>query len=188
MAIAIPVIAFVIFGNPFGDDRGDNLLSPVRPLQTVVAKQPDPVPVAAVNLCKTLPRNGQVLRQKIRLVENGHRLTIINGSSGDAIAKLRYGESRKLAASFYVKQNATASFDHIPDGGYAVQFAYGQAMTKDCTSFIEKIANEFEGTKFLRTEVTSTQIVTQELSFTLYTVAGGNIRPVGISSAAFDAP
>jgi DnaJ domain len=190
MGFAIPAVAFVIFGNPFGDDSRDNSQTPIRPPQTIMSKQPAPTPaaVAPINLCKTLPRNGQVLQQKIRLVENGHRLTIINGSSGDAIAKLRYGKNRKLAASFYVTQNATASFEHIPDGSYTVQFAYGQAMTKDCTSFIENIANEFEGTKFLRTEVTSTQIITQELSFTLYTVAGGNIRPVGISSAAFDAP
>lgn len=190
MGASIPAVAYFLLVYPSGGVDRSGYLGASPPLQSKLSEQSASAPavITPVNLCRKRPKNGQVLQKNTRLVENGHRLTIINGSSGDAIAKLRVGQDKTLAASFYVKQNATASFDHIPDGAYTVQFAYGQAMTKDCISFVEKIASEFEGVKILQTDVTSTQIITQELSFTLYTVAGGNAHPFGISPSDFDAP
>ncbi|MBJ6987280.1 J domain-containing protein [Devosia sp. MC521] len=189
MGCAIPAIAYVLLVNPFGTNYRSSYQPPTKPSNTISAgtNGSTPVALAPVNLCKTRPANGRVLDQNIRLAENGHRLTINNGSSGDAIIKLRDAAIGKLVASFFVKKNMTASFDGIPDGGYRVQFAYGDAMSRDCTSFVEPSASAFDGIQNFTTETTATQIITQELSFTLYTVAGGNVRPTGISAADFNA-
>lgn len=148
----------------------------------------DATPVAVVpkNLCKTRPKNGKVLKKNIGLVELGHRLTIKNGSSSDAVIKLRDASTGKLDASFYVKKNMSASLDGIPDGRYRVQFAYGDAMTRDCASFIAPSASAFNDVQTLRAKTTATEVITQELSFTLFTVPGGNVQPVDISADEFN--
>lgn len=145
-----------------------------------------PVSAAPKNLCKSRPKNGKILKKNVRFVDDGHRLTIENGSSSDAIVKLRDAMDGRLAASFYVKKSMTASLNGIPDGQYRVQFAYGDAMTRDCTAFITPVASAFNGIQTLATETTASQIITQEISFTLYTVSGGNVRPVGISPEEFN--
>jgi hypothetical protein len=145
-------------------------------------------PVSAVpkNLCKARPKNGKILKKNVRLIDAGHRLTIENGSSSDAIVKLRDAVNGRLTASFYVKKSMKASLNGIPDGQYRVQFAYGDAMTRDCAAFISPVASAFNGLQTLSTETTASQIITQELSFTLFTVSGGNVRPVGISPEEFN--
>ena len=185
MGCAVPVLAWVLVANPLGSTYTSYI--PRLPTTTVAESPAETHPtLTPVNLCRRMPANGQILKQNIHLSENGHRLTIKNGSGGDAIVKLRSPE-RKLLASFYVKQNMTATFDGFPDGGYRVQFAFGGAMTQDCSSFVDPAASEFNGLQTFQTETTATQIITQQLSFTLYNVPGGNIRPTGISAADFNA-
>jgi hypothetical protein len=74
----------------------------------------------------------------------------------------------------------------LPDGRYKIQFAYGDAMSADCRGFREPPAREFPAIETLVTRQTATEIQTQVLSFTLYTVAGGNVRPYGINAADFN--
>jgi len=119
-------------------------------------------------------------------IHNGHRLTIKNGSSSNAIVKLRNGLGA-LVASFYVEKGMEASFAGFGDGGYRVQFAYGDAMNDDCASFLDPSASEFNGLYDFTTKKTPAQIITQELSFTLYSVPDGNVRPTGISAEEFNA-
>ncbi len=81
----------------------------------------------------------------------------------------------------------TATIDGIPDNGYRIQFAFGDAMKENCRSFIAPVASEFNGIQNLATERTATEIITQVLSFALYSVPGGNTRPSSISAAEFEA-
>jgi hypothetical protein len=145
-------------------------------------------PAAPVkNLCKTRPKNGSILKKNVRLIDDGHRLSIENGSASDAIIKLRDASGGGLVASFFVRKSMSASLSGIPDGKYRVQFAYGDAMNRDCRSFISPVASSFNGVQTLSTERTATQIITQEVSFTLFTLSGGNVRPVDISPEEFNA-
>ena len=166
--------------------EGKSRLRPQSAKASGSSSASSPASAAPTNLCKARPKNGKILKKNVRFVENGHRLTIENGSSSDAIVKLRDAMDGRLAASFYVKKSMTASLNGIPDGQYRVQFAYGDAMTRDCTAFINPVASAFNGIQSLATETTASQIITQEISFTLFTVTGGNVRPVGISPEEFN--
>jgi DnaJ domain len=144
-------------------------------------------PETPVNQCSKLPRNGHIFVRGKTAARNGHRLTVRNGSSGDAIVKLRKASNRKLVTSFFVSNNQSASINDIPDGEYRVQFAFGEAMTFNCHSFINPSSNEFEGTQKFTTDVTDTQIITRELMFTLYNVPNGNVRHSRIDAVDFEA-
>jgi hypothetical protein len=189
MGCAVPITAYVFLADPFGANYSSSYRVPPASTTSKLpdfSRSADPVVVAPKNLCKTRPKNGQVLKLNIQMVEVGHRLTIKNGSSSDAIIKLRDASLGKLVASFYAKKSMTAALDGVPDGSYRVQFAYGDAMTRNCASFIDPSASAFDGVQTFRTETTTTQIITQELSFTLYTVPGGNVRPTQIGAAEFN--
>jgi hypothetical protein len=142
--------------------------------------------VAPVNLCKKRPKNGGVLGFGFIPEKNGHKLTVNNGSAGDAIVKLRDATTGNLISSFFVQKDLGASLEGISDGSYRVQFAFGDAMKRNCKSFISPQASEFAGVQSFSTQVTETQIITQELTFTLYTVLNGNARQTSVSAAEFE--
>lgn len=144
-------------------------------------------PPAPVDLCTDRPRNNRVLLRKGFAVEDGHKLIIRNGSSGDAIAKLRRAQDRSLVVSFFVEKGMTASIDGIADGSYVIQFGFGDSMTADCQNFIDPAANEFAGVQNFETRRTDRQIITSELTLTLYTVRNGNARTNNISASSFAA-
>ena len=149
----------------------------------------DEKPIAA---CDREVGNGQKLAGSMPLQESGHVLEIENGSSGDAIIKVRHLPSRKLARSFLVKQSETASIAGLPDGRYAVQYAYGPQLAADCKSFTHiSAAGEFpEGDELLTTrEPTEDGVMIghHRLSYTLYSVPSGNIQPQAIDADRFNA-
>jgi hypothetical protein len=138
------------------------------------------------DLCPLRPENESVLGGKLPATEYGHRLAIQNGSTGDAIIKVRDVATNRLVVSFFAARNQTAAINNLPDGNYRIQYAYGDAMTADCNNFQNPAASEF-GVERLATTTTDTQIITQDLSYTLYAVVGGNVTPTDISPDAFNA-
>lgn len=138
------------------------------------------------NTCKKSPRNGALLERRVRFRKNGHRITIKNGSSGDAIVKVRTAAGT-LAVSFFVENDKQASVTGLPDGTYKVQFATGGDLEKDCKSFFDPIPAALSGSHTMRTQRTSTRITTQHLTYTLYTVSGGNTQKLPLSKSAFEA-
>lgn len=151
--------------------------------ELVTEDLPPPPPI---DLCKRRPRNGKIFGFGFIPETEGHRLTINNGSAGDAIVKLRKADSRELIASFFVEKNLTASLNGISDGTYRVQFAFGDAMNARCSSFINPSASEFDGAQEFFTRRTETQIITRELTFTLFTVPNGNARQTKLSPKEFE--
>jgi DnaJ domain len=143
-------------------------------------------PSPPIDFCKNRPRNGKIFGFGFIPEADGHRLTIKNGSTGDAIVKLRKASSRELVASFFVEKNLSASLDGISDGTYRVQFAFGDAMNANCNSFTSPVASEFDGTQEFVTRRTETQIITRELTFTLFEVANGNARQSRLSQEEFE--
>jgi hypothetical protein len=144
---------------------------------------PDAVPSCAVQ-----PFNGKVLSKKIPPTQNGHSIEVKNGSAANAIIKIRDAYSGTLRLSFFVAKGSTASFSDLPDGVYRIQYAFGGDFGRDCRSFSQiTSAAQFPTIQSLKTEVTSSQIITKSLTYTLYTVPGGNTRPEPIDGESFNA-
>ena len=138
-----------------------------------------------VNQCINPPHNGQVLLKRIALSKGGHRLTIKNGTSGDAIIKVRNEFGNHTQVSFFVANNSIASISGLPDGRYKIQFATGDALLANCKAFVTPNASEFNSTETFSTTYTSTQIISLELELTLYAVSGGNARTSNVDAASF---
>lgn len=145
-----------------------------------------------VPTCARQLTNGERLAGNLVLSEKGHAIEIDNGSGGDAIIKVRKWPSQKLAVSFLVAQNEKASIGGLPDGNYRIQYAYGDSFSEDCKSFAKlTAAGEFPALEPL---VTSRETVAEgvmigyhRLSYTLYSVPSGNVRPQSIDAACFNA-
>jgi hypothetical protein len=186
----VPLLAYYAIAEPFGPSRLANSSNYRAPLTPQRASQNESVAPSesssrVVDLCPFRPRNGQLLKQQQKLAEHGHRLTVKNGSGGDAIVKVREPITKRTIVSFFVEKNRTASINGIPDGNYSFQFATGLEMTLNCLNFIEPSASAFDKVETFRTEYTSTQIISQELSLTLYAVANGNARTKHVEDAEF---
>jgi hypothetical protein len=153
------------------------------PIPQIRQAPPDAVPSCAVQ-----PLNGKVLTKNIRPTENGHSIEVRNGSNGNAIIKIRDAASGTLRLSFFVAKGSAASFSDLPDGAYKIQYAFGDNLGRDCRTFSQiTSAAQFPAVESLTTEITSSQIITRSLTYTLYTVPGGNVRPQSIDAQSFNA-
>ena len=144
---------------------------------------------AAAPICATPPENGAVLEGGSPNASGElNALTIENGSSGNAIVKVRDASTNAVVVSFFVDENNTASYSNIPDGSYIIQYAFGDQLNDTCTSFahmkgaardpdVETFATQYEGTSYSH----------QELSLKLYGVLNGNMAPQSIDEATFNA-
>lgn len=142
--------------------------------------------------CKRSLQNGERLAGSLPQKKSGHIVEIDNGSGGDAIVKIRRWPSQKLAVSFLVSNNQKASIEGIPDGEYTIQYAFGRNIAADCKSFTAlTAAGEFPRAGELlttREDVADGVIIGhQRLSYTLYSVPAGNVRPQSIDASAFNA-
>ncbi|MDP9573758.1 UNVERIFIED_ORG: hypothetical protein J2W66_004260 [Agrobacterium larrymoorei] len=189
MAFALPgALALAIFADTQGSSvrtsyAGSGLYSSTqyRPsTQTGISKPRVPT-------CTSAPYSGQLLGPNQLSATEGHSLEIRNGSSGDAIIKVRAEPYGTVVAAFFVRSNQTGQITGIPDGRYTVQYAYGDALDISCQRFVQVAgAGQFPGVETLQTEQTTTQIITQVLSYTLYAVPNGNVRPQNISAQDFE--
>lgn len=140
-----------------------------------------------VPTCANVPYSGQLLGPSQLSSSDGHSLEIRNGSSGNAIIKVRAELSGAVIATFFVQSNQTGQISGIPDGRYSVQYAFGDALDASCKRFVQlNGAGQFPRAETLQTERTATQITTQVLSYTLYAVASGNVTPQRISAEDFE--
>ncbi len=104
----------------------------------------------------------------------------------------------KLLASFFAANNQTANLQGIPDGTYIIQYAFyiiqyafGERLGQDCKSFIAvSSAGQFPQPETLTTErindYLGTQIRRSRISYTLYSVPGGNVRPDALDAKSFN--
>lgn len=141
--------------------------------------------------CASVPTNGEILAGGENLSAEGHRLEIDNGSSGDAIVKVRNTASGGLYAAFFVARGETAAISGIGDGEYRIQYAVGTRLAEDCASFAgDAQVAEFPGPNAFQAEhvddYRGTGIIYQRLTYTLYAVPGGNVRPATISAEEFN--
>jgi len=164
-------------------------------MATIAAAADVAAPVAAdpaVPLCAKPPATGEQLAGDMALLKEGHSIQIENSGTGDALVKLRHADTGKLAASFYVAKAETMLIDGVPDGEYRIQYAFGPALAADCKSFTRIIrANALPGTDDMKTETIDddehTEVKRSSVSYTLSVNETGNVKPVRIDPAAFNA-
>jgi hypothetical protein len=200
LLVAIPgAIGFAIYS----DDVGiGSIHSPIRPTyQTSRLSHPSPTltplastpagrgadVAASVPTCAFPPRNGEILVRSGVWNDEGHSIEIINGSGGNAIIKVKNAYTGSLLVSFFVAKGNTASVINVPDGSYRVQYAFGEDLQSDCHSFVRiASASQFPGIKTFTTRYTTTEIIHSQLSYTLFPVRDGNVRPQALDITAFN--
>lgn len=138
--------------------------------------------------CTLPPATAQILGGTHPSSSPGNTIEIKNGSNGPAIIKVRHSPSGQLAFSFYVARGETGRVDGIPDGTYNIQYAIGRYLASNCSSLAHVISvQKFAEADTLTTEYQPGEVVTKSLSYTLYEVPLGNVRPQAISIDAFNA-
>jgi hypothetical protein len=139
-------------------------------------------------VCARLPKNGQILDGNLRSRSEGHSIEIKNGSQGNAIIKVRDAFSRKLVVSFYVEKGQTASLRGVLDGRYQIQYAVGDKLSQTCRSFVGRPSvNQFPDIESFTMRPQFDGVIFQHLTYTLYTMPGGNVRPQSLDLSSFEA-
>ncbi len=151
-----------------------------------------PTPDPGVATCATVPATGEQLAGDMKLGKEGHSIQIENGGGGDSLVKIRHADTGKLAASFFIPKLETMLIDGVPDGEYVIQYAFGPALAADCKSFTRIIrANALPGSDTMKTETIDddehTEVKRTSVSYTLFVNETGNVKPVRIDPAAFNA-
>lgn len=158
------------------DDAGGNASAPTA----------SSVPNAAAECARVL-HNGLVLTGDYPPIDYPHQLTIQNKHGSPAVVKLLNLQTRQRTL-FYVGAGQTASLANIPDGTYNIAYASGGHLAADCETVIRPDATMvFPGPQTFTTKIIGDQVETAELSYTLFRVPNGNVKPKPISVAAFNA-
>jgi len=161
------------------------------PTEAVASVPPYEAVAPTVPACSLTVTNGTVLSENwpSGSTDGEHKLSIENGSGGDAIIKIRDATTGALLVSFFVQNNSKAEYVRIPDGDYRIQYAFGDYLDSSCLAFAHLSgAAQFPGTEHFETTWTATEVDHQVLSFTLYNVPGGNVHPDSIDASSFAAP
>jgi hypothetical protein len=133
--------------------------------------------------------SGTVLVDKLAPRNGLGKLTLVNGLPEDAYVKIIQNDA--LAASFYVRGGATFTFDHLPDGAYAVLFCTGFGWDnikrdfergRHARRYDSPITFETRKTREGNSIVTSTDV----MKLTLHAVPDGNARTSDLSLDEFD--
>lgn len=169
------------------DSRANNELLP----SDVPADSLNSTPVPKLAECDHALSNGHVIFGKKNLEKEGHTLEIRNGSTGDAIIKIRESTTNSLYASFFVEQNKTATLDGLRDGYYKIQYSIGSSVAENCSKFNNpENMSAFPTTESLIKELVDDYrgkgAIFQRLTYTLYQVPNGNVNPETISEAEFE--
>jgi hypothetical protein len=164
------------------------------------AARPDPyrpsVPLSGPALddptqptCPYPVMNGETLvKRNVWSSNDGHAIEIENGSGGNAIVKVRNAYTGALLVSFFVAKGSMAAITNVPDGAYRIQYALGGNLGIDCQSFARVMsASQFPEIETLTTNYTTSRYYKQRLSYTLFPVPHGNVRPLPLDIAAFNA-
>lgn len=116
----------------------------------------------------------------------GHRIRIKNGTSSDAIVKLRRLGSDATYLSFLVAKGGEAEQFCLHDGEYYVLFAFGHQMDRACKNFSTiSAANKFQHTVHFYTQHEVDRTISNIMTFTLYPVADGNAPTSRIDTSEF---
>jgi hypothetical protein len=150
--------------------------------------RPDP----GVPVCAKPPPSGQKLAGDMDVGSGGHSIQVANAGGGDALVNIRHADTRKLANRFYLRSNEQMVIEGVPDGLYLIQYAFGPALGTDCKTFTRIIrARELPESDDLQTQTIETEAQTEvkhsSVAYEISVSESGNMKPVNIDAAAFNA-
>jgi hypothetical protein len=145
-----------------------------------------------VPVCTAYPESGKKLAGDMELAAEGHAIELQNSGQRDALVKIRHADSGRLAASFFLRQQEQLAIDGVPDGRYVIQYAFGPALAPDCRSFTRILkANQMPEVDDMATQVIDdedhTEVKRSSVSYDISVSESGNMKPVTIDAAAFNA-
>ena len=178
-------------------------VDPDRPeaRQRLTALTPTPLPtptrVPATPIPTRIPSTPVPARPPVSLTNGAYltppryqrglgSLTIRNGTSDDAVAKLKEDSSQRTVATIYVRAGGTVVLESIGVGTYVLQFMTGQDWSAERGVFLQNIGALQFREDFVYRE-TSTRSGTQYATFevTLNRVVGGTAATDRIDPATF---
>ncbi len=145
-----------------------------------------------VPVCANPPASGEKLAGDMDVGSGGHSIQFSNAGGGDALVNIRHADTRKLANRFYLRSNEQMTIEGVPDGIYLVQYAFGPALAVDCKTFTRIIrARELPDADELKTQTIDDEDKTEthfeSVSYEISVSESGNVKPVNIDAAAFNA-
>jgi len=134
-----------------------------------------------------VPENNQILFNAYPDSRFRGELTVDNGTSGHAVAKLIDIQTDRKILSFIISAGQKATIYAIPDGTYQLLFAFGDQLYVGTDRF----HSPHGFSKFVRhvtfdTKVTDASTYWSQLSVTLHPVFAGNAKTSSISQKEFE--
>ncbi len=134
-----------------------------------------------------VPKNNQILFDAYADRRFRGELTVDNGTSSHAVAKLIDIQTDRKIRSFFVSARQKATIYAIPDGTYQLLFAFGDQLYVSTDLF----HSPHGFSKFVRhltfdTKVTDDSTYWSQLSVTLHPVIAGNAKTSSISQKEFE--
>ncbi len=150
-------------------------------------------PAAITKVAEELPEksldNGTVIDQAV--LDGKGTLSVTNGSSRDALAKLVDRNARMRIAVFYIRHGGSFTLRDIPDGHYNLLFAMGNDFDEATESFqrnlgFSEFKEPFDYATKVETRGASKYQITSQFSVTLHPVVNGTAKTDSIPAEEFD--
>jgi hypothetical protein len=164
--------------------------TPVTIAPSSVAPSPSTAPARVqpvAELPTIVPTNNEIIFNAYPNSKFRGQLTVDNGTSSHALAKLVDKQTRQKILSFVISARSKANIYAIPDGSYDLLFAFGDQLYVGTDRFksprgFAKFADPMEFT----TNVTEDAIVWSNNSVTLHKLLSGNARTQSVSREEFE--
>jgi|GEM_PF-3276547 len=128
------------------------------------------------------PANGETFDSKLY---GEHALKVENQFGPDALIKLK-GQDGETVVKAYVRGRQTVTINGIPSGSFQFQYATGKNYSPVCGVFLDDMeASKAPGFEDYKKSYSANGYYTTIMSYTLYRVAGGNLRTQGMPSNQF---
>ena len=150
-------------------------------------------PIAAVSaptaeIANTIiPVNNQILFNAFYGSMSKGELTVDNGTSRHAVAKLINLQVDRKVLSFVVSAHQKSTIRAIPDGTYRLLFAFGDRLYTGTDRFFSPHGfSKFDSPLLFTTSSTDEAMYWDQLSVTLHPVFTGNAKTSSISQKEFE--
>jgi hypothetical protein len=146
-----------------------------------------PATAAPAEIPTVVPSNNEILFDAYPDSNFRGELTVDNGTSSQAVAKLIERRTHQKILSFAISARNKATIRAIPDGSYDLLFAFGDQLYLHTDRFRTAHGfSKFTDTMDFSTRATAESIVWSKNSVTLHAVISGNARTQSLSREEFE--
>ncbi|PYI58364.1 MAG: hypothetical protein DMC60_13075 [Verrucomicrobia bacterium] len=146
-----------------------------------------PAAVPQADVGTFVPENNLILFDAYPDSRFRGQLTVNNGTSSQAVAKLVDIQADRKILSFVISARQIATIYGIPDGTYQLLFAFGDQLYVGTDRFHSPHGfSKFVRQLTLDTRVTDDSVYWSQLSVTLHPVISGNAKTSSISQKEFE--